>query len=164
MEKTMSLNSLQIGQRVKVKGRPGGDGTFQALEVSVKPPDDQVAIEGKIQALDAQQNSLRLMNRDFVLPAGAEIKDVQRQSVPLSKLKIGEVVKLKGTYSATAGLRIERVKMQESKGFSIEELQGDINKIDPEKKTLDVLGITVVLSEKTEIEGLPQPRTGRRER
>jgi len=154
MDKVNGFTTLQVGQRIKVKGKPGSNGSFAALEVSIKPADEDVALEGKIQGVDLQKNALRLMNRDFVLLDGIDIKDVQRQAITLKDLKVGEVVKLKGKFSIAEGLKPGKVKLQESKHFSIEELQGDIDKIDPANKTLDVLGFVVSVNEKTEIEGL----------
>ncbi|MDZ7364016.1 MAG: DUF5666 domain-containing protein [candidate division KSB1 bacterium] len=163
MGEIIGFNTLKIGQRVKVKGKADKSGNFLALEVSVKPPDEQVAIEGKVQSLDLQKNTLHVLNREFALTNGVEIKNVQRQSIALKDLKVGDVVKLKGTFAAAEGFRPLKVKLQESKGFSIEELQGDITQIDPATKTLHVLGIPVVASEKTEIEGFDH-RPDRRDR
>jgi hypothetical protein len=164
MGEIIGFNTLKVGQRVKVKGKADKSSNFLALEISVKPPDENVAIEGKVQSIDPQKNVLQLLNRDFVLSNGVEIRNVQRQNIALKDLKAGEVVKLKGTFSAAAGFQVVRVKMQESKGFSIEELQGEVSAIDPANKTLHVLGIPVVVNEKTEIEGFDRPGEARRDR
>ncbi len=151
MAATIGFSNLKIGQRVKVKGKPANDGGFEAMEVEIKPPDEAAALEGKIQNLDAQKSVLRLMNRDFVVSGGVEIKNAQRQSINLATLRVGDIVKLKGTYSAANGFMPAKVKMQEPKGFGIEELQGNIDKIDADRKTLDILGFSVVATDKTEI-------------
>lgn len=153
MSEIIGFNTLKVGQRVKVKGRSDKSGSFLALEVSVKPSDEIVAIEGKVQNIDLQKNMLQMLNRTFVLPNDVEIKNVQRQSITLKELKVGDVVKLKGTFSSATGFRPAKVKLQESKGYSIEELQGEISQIDQVNKTLHVLGIPVVINEKTEVEG-----------
>jgi len=153
MEKTIGFDNLKMGQRVKVKGKPAEGNNFSALEISIKPGDEEAALEGKIQSLDPEKNTLRLMNRDFALNGSVEIKNVQRQPIALKNLKPGDIVKLKGPYSASSGFTPAKVKMQESKGFNIEELQGGINKIDSAQKTLDILGFTVMVNDKTEIAG-----------
>jgi len=157
MGEAIGFNTLKVGQRVKVKGKPAKDGSFVALEVSIKSADENAACEGKIQGLDPQKNSIRLMEREFILPSGIEIANVQRKAITLGDLKVGDVVKLKGAYSASQGFTPVKVKMQEFKGFSIEELQGDIQQIDPAGKTLNVLGFTIITNEKTEIEGFDRP-------
>ena len=157
MEKVFGFDYLKPGQHVKVKGKPAEGGRFAALEVSLKPPDNEAVLEGKIQAVDAQASTLRMMNRDYVLPNGIEIKSAQRESITLKNLKAGEIAKLKGTFSSAKGFVPAKVKMQESKGFSIDELQGDIVNVDPSSKTLELLGFSVAVSEKTEIEGFERP-------
>jgi hypothetical protein len=164
MGEIIGFNTLKVGQRVKVKGKADKSSNFLALEISVKPPDENVAIEGKVQNLDLQKNALQLLNRDFVLTNGVEIRNVQRQDIGLKDLKVGDVVKLKGNFSPATGFRMTKLKLQESKGFSIEELQGDVSAIDPANKTLHVLGIPVVVNEKTEIEGFDRPGAARRDR
>lgn len=153
MEKTIGFNNLKVGQRLKVKGKPAEGNNFAALGISIKAGDDECTLEGKIQSLDAASNSLRLLNRDFKLNGGVEIKNVQRQPITLQNLKAGDFVKMKGPYAQTSGFAPVKIKAQEPKGFNVEELQGKIDKIDAAGKTLEVLGFTVSVSDKTEIEG-----------
>jgi hypothetical protein len=152
MDEFIGFNDLKVGQRVKVKGKPAEDGAFTALEISVKAPADQAEIEGLIQNLDHQKNTLRIFNREIALPGNIEVKTLQ-PGAGLKGLKVGDVVKLKGKYSEAKGFVPEKIKLKETMGFNVEELQGDINKIDQEKKTLNVVGFTVVVNEKTTIEG-----------
>jgi len=152
MEKTIGFNNLKVGQRIKVKGKPAEGNDFAALGISIKAGDDECALEGRIQQVDAAAGLLRLLNRDFKLNGGVEIRNVQRQPIALPNLKVGDIVKLKGPYAAN-GFAPVKVKVQEPKGFNIEELQGKIDKMDAAGKTLEVLGFTVMVSDKTEIEG-----------
>ncbi len=160
MSESTGFGNLKVGQHVKVKGQPDAKGNFLAVEISVKPPDENVALEGKVQAVEASKNLLRLLNRDFILPNGIEMKSIQRQSITLRDLKVGDVVKLKGAYHG--GFTPAKVKMQESKGFSVEELQGDIESVNANDHTLQVLGFTVITDAKTELEGFDRPRRGER--
>jgi hypothetical protein len=165
MSASPGFGSLKVGQRVKVKGRPDAQGNFQAVEINVKPPDENVAFEGKVQAVEPAKNLLRLMNRDFILPDGIELKNIQRQNIALRDLKPGDLVKLKGSYHAgDRGFVPAKVKMQENKGFSVEELQGSIEAINAETNSLQVLGFNVVTSAKTktEIETSDRSRLGER--
>jgi len=149
----VNLNDLKVGQRVKVKGKPEEGNRFVALEVSQKVPKDQAEIEGVLQAIDAAHNSVRILNREFTLPGDLNIQDLQQQRIALGELKSGELVKLKGKYSPSTGLAAEKLKMKETMGFMVEELQGIIDKIDSTEKTLSVVGFTVVVNDKTIIEG-----------
>jgi SAM-dependent methyltransferase len=151
MEQIIRFNDLKVGQRVKVKGKAGEDGVFVAQEISLEGSSDRAEIKGLIQSINHQKNTLYLLNREFVLPDGVAVKDSQRNTIGLKDLKAGDVVKLKGKYSEFKRFVPEKIKMQETAGFDFEELQGDINKIDREKKTLEVVGFKVVFNEKVTI-------------
>ena len=153
MDKIIGFSDLKIGQRVKVKGNPAEGGRFMAVEIGVKPPDEAASIEGKIQGVEPQQSILRIMHREVALTNGVEILNLQRNNIGLKDLKVGEFVKLKGAYSATGGFVPHKIKIQEPRGLAIEELQGGINNIDFATQALEVLGFTVEVNEKTEIEG-----------
>jgi lipopolysaccharide biosynthesis protein len=139
------IGDLKVGQRLKVKGRSGEDGVFVALEIIVKAPAAEAVIKGLIQRIDHQKNTLRLFNRDFVL-GDSRLKDLREVG-----LKAGDMVILRGKYLASKGFVLEKIKMKETTGFDLEELQGDINKIDQEKKTVELVGFTVVVNEKTKV-------------
>jgi hypothetical protein len=151
MEQTIGFNDLKVGQRLKVKGELGDDGVFVALEINIKAQEEETAIDGLIQRIDHQKNTVRLLNREFVLPDGIAIKDLQRHSIGLQDLKAGDRVKLKGKYSKSERFVPEKIKIQETTDFDLAELQGSINKIDLEMKILDVLGFTVMVNENTSI-------------
>jgi len=153
MEQIIGFNDLKVGQRVKVKGKSNEAGSFVALEISVKAPADHAEIEGLLQGIDQQKNTLRIMNREITVPSTVTIKTLQLNNSGLSGLKIGDMVKLKGKYSAAGGFALEQIKVKETFGFNVEELQGAINQADREMKTLDVVGFTVLVNAKTTIEG-----------
>jgi hypothetical protein len=145
----IDFNDLKVGHRVKVKGKPGENGAFVALKISVKEPEDEAAIEGLIRSVDDQKNTLRVLTREFVLTNGIEIKGSNHNFIGVNDLKIGDRVKLKGRYSPLTGFVPEKIKLQESADFQMEELQGDIDKVDREKNTLEVIGFTVKANEET---------------
>jgi len=127
------FDELKVGQRLKVKGTPGPDGgTFSALEIAAKEQKDQSEIEGLIQRVDCAGRTLRVVNMNFDIPAGTVIKDVTKMEIGLENLKEGDVVKVKGRYDPNTSFVTEKVKMKESMGFNIEELQGNIDAIDAE--------------------------------
>lgn len=153
MEAIVGLSELKVGQRVKVKGRHDSSGDFNAMEVKVKPSDDNASVEGKIQAVNPANNTITLLNREFEIGGDAEIKDLLRNSIQLQELKEGDFVKLKGEYSPENGFHVAKVKMQQFTGFEVDELQGFINGVDGENQALDILGFTVKLDKNTEVEG-----------
>ena len=147
------FDELKVGQRLKVKGSPGADGTsFTALEIAMKAQKDQAEIEGQVQKVEDAARVLRVANINFDIPDGTVIKDVMKMEIGLSDLKEGDVVKVKGQYSPSSRFVTEKVKMKESMGFNIEEIQGDIQSIDAGMHTLEMVGMTVRITEKTSIE------------
>jgi len=145
----IEFNGLKVGQRLKVKGKLSEDGVFAAQKISPEAPADDSEIEGLIQSIDHQKNILCLLNREFVLPDNIAVKGLQGDIIGLKDLKAGDAVKLKGKFSESKGFVAAKIKMQETNGFDCEELQGNINKIDWEKKILDVIGFTVMVNQKT---------------
>jgi ADP-heptose:LPS heptosyltransferase len=143
MDQSIEFNDLKVGQRVKVKGSPDEDAVFVALKIGLVAPADDSEIEGLIQSIDHRKNTLRLLNRDFILLDGITVKDSHRNIIGLKDLKVGDSVKLKGKYSGPEGFVPKKIKRQETTGFDLEELQGNIDKIDREKKILNVVGFTV---------------------
>ena len=154
MGQVFSFKDLKTGQSVKVKGQAAGDGKIMAMTVSVEEEEPANCIESRLQAIDAERNTLRVLHRDFVVGGETIIKDLARDVVSLSDLKVGETIKMKGFYSRARGFVPEKIKVQEPRGYRIDELQGKIDQIDREAGTLTVLGMTVNLNEKTEIEGI----------
>ncbi|RMG63382.1 MAG: hypothetical protein D6715_11285 [Calditrichaeota bacterium] len=153
MGEVQALLNLQVGQRVKVKGNVDEQGNFNALEVKVKPGDVDAVMEGRLQGVDVESNTIRLLGRDITLGPDTVIRSADRRDLDLADLKVGEIVKLKGTYSPESGFEVEKVKVQEPKGYYVEELQGYITAMDAESDVIEVVGMTVKLSTRTEVEG-----------
>jgi hypothetical protein len=151
MSQATEFNVLQTGQMVQAKGKFEG-GKLVAHEISVEDPDDDTSIEGSVQSIDYEKNMLRILDREISLPKGIVVKDRQRNDTDVKSVKVGDIVKLKGQYSAANGFVPEKIKIQEAMGSQVQELQGTANKIDREKKTLDLVGFTVQATEKTIIE------------
>ena len=153
MEDIIGFSNLAVGQRAKIKGKPEHSGQFVALEIAMKAPAEHAEIEAIVQNVNANQKTVRVLNRDITIPDGVVVKDLNRNDVGLQDLRSGQMAKLKGKYTAADGLVVEKIKMKETMGFNVEELQGNIDEIDKDKKTLLVNGFTVIVNEKTMIEG-----------
>jgi FkbM family methyltransferase len=151
MLKDLEPKDLKVGQRLNVIRKPSEGGAFVALKITMTAQSDEAVIEGFIQNIDHQKNTLCLLDREFALPDGIKIRDLQRNTIGLKDLKVGDRVKLKGTYSERKGFVPKKINMKATIGFSFEMLQGAINKIDQQKRALDVVGFTVMVDERTTI-------------
>jgi hypothetical protein len=147
------FDELKVGQRVKIKGTPGDAGTFTALEIAVKEPKDEAELEGVVQAVDPAARRLRVLNMDFELPGEVVVKDLMKAEIDIGGLAVGDVVKVKGDYHPSTGFIPVKVKMKENLGFAAEEIQGVIDSVDPEHHRFQTVGVTVIVTEKTSIEG-----------
>jgi hypothetical protein len=150
-DQRLGFDDLEVGQGVKVKGMPDEDGVLAAQEISVEAPADRAEIEGIVQNIDNPPNVLRLLNREFTLPEGIVVKDLQRHPTVLKNLQAGDRVKLSGTYLAPEGFVPQKIKIQSATDSGLAELRGEISKIDRKTKTLEVIGFTVAVNEKAKI-------------
>jgi hypothetical protein len=147
------IHDCKAGQRVKLKGKRGDHGTFVAHSITADDLADQAVIEDLIQSIEHEKNTLFILDHEIALPAAVKIKDFQRNVISLQALKAGDRVKLIGKYLDAKQFVLEKIKMKEPGGFNVAELQGAIDRIDREKKTLEVLGFTVEVNEKTAFYG-----------
>jgi len=134
------FNILRVGQRLWVKGEPDETGVFLAREISTKGQGEHVVIEGLIQNIDHQKNTISLLGRQFVLPEFC-----------LQGLKAGLRIKLKGKYSENTGFAFKKIKSSDTQEANYQELKGNIDKIDAQSKTLELAGFMVQLDENTKL-------------
>jgi hypothetical protein len=149
MTEFTGFNDCKAGQKVKMKGKRGNRGTFVAHSITLDDLADQAVIEDLIQSIDHEKNTLCILDHEITLPSDIKIKDFQRNTISLQDLKAGDRVKLIGKYVECRQFVPEKIKMKETGGFNVAELQGVIDQVDLEKKILEVLGFAVVVDEKT---------------
>jgi hypothetical protein len=154
MEEIIGFNNLKVGQQVKVKGTPGPEGVFAALEIEIRPPKNQAAIIGLLQNVDLRHNTLRILDRQITVPDASEITDLNGRLMGIVDLKPESRLKLKGTYSEPEGFMPEKIEVTEAMGFSIDKLEGAIDHLDVNNRKLRVNGFTVQTNHKTVIEGI----------
>ncbi|MFQ5627328.1 MAG: DUF5666 domain-containing protein [bacterium] len=147
-----NFSALKQGQWVKVKGMTE-NGDFVAHEIKIRPAGEQSVMEGKLVEINTENPSISLMNVSVGLNEDVVIKNVARQAVELNTLQVGEIVKVKGNFDANEGFKPVKLKLQESKGIDYNELQGFIDNLNEDSKTVDVLGVKVSLNDNTEVEG-----------
>jgi len=154
MDPIIGFKELQVGQVVKAKGKFGENGTFTALEISVKRPKDYCTVDCPIQEIDYEARKIKVHNAVHDLPEGFEILNADGETIALQDLQPGTMVKLKGHYSDLDGFKPFSLKIKETMGFNIDKLQGAIEDIDPEAQTLRLVGFTVETNGKTVVEGI----------
>jgi hypothetical protein len=148
----IGFDELHAGQYLKISGKLRRGRLFLAVEISCEPPTDEARLEGPIQSVDLHNQSLRIFSQDIRLQEGTDINDLEQRRVDLSALKPGQMVKLKGAFSRSKGFVPKKIKMKETLDFNIEELQGVVDAIDCEKKTVEVNGVKILVTDKTIIQ------------
>jgi hypothetical protein len=155
MEEIIGFDNLKLGQRVKVKGKLGREGIFTALEIDLRSSKGQAAITGLLQHVDLRRNALHVLDRTIALPDNVEITDLNNRAISIVDLKPMSLMKLKGRYTGLEGFVPEKIEVKEAiTGFNIDKLEGAIDHLDGENKTLGVIGFTVTANRKTVIEGI----------
>lgn len=144
-------DNLQVGQKLRVKGTPGQDDKFLAFEVFSEGPADLAIVQGFVQGIDHQSNTLRILNRELILPGGVEVRDSQSRITDRKAIKATDRVRLWGKYSEPEGFMPGNIKIIDSAAVGIEELRGIVSRIDRENRILHVNGFAVVVNEKTRI-------------
>jgi hypothetical protein len=153
MQELTGFDDFEAGQCVKMKVKRGNSGAFVAQAVSLNDSADKAVIEDLIQSIAHEKTTLRILDREIALPSDITVKDLLRNTIGLKELKAGDRVKLIGKYSESRQFVPEKIKIKETMGFNVAELQGVIDKVDPEKKILEVLGFPVAVDEKTTFYG-----------
>ena len=153
MDEIIGFKDLKVGQQVKAKGKQGGNGTFTAFEISVRPQKEHSSMNGPIQEIDSSKKTLRVLNRDVSVDGEIEFMDEFGDDVEFERLQAGAVVKVKGTYLGAGKFKADSVKTKDSRGHKGEKVQGKIEKIDLDNQTLHIDGVQIVANGKTIIEG-----------
>jgi len=146
-----SFEDLRVGQYVIVNGKSRAMEGFLAVEIAIEPERDDAELQSAIEHVDLQRRRIVIFDQEVDIDEASEIKDRDHHRVDLAALQPGQMVKLKGTYSASGGFAPKKIRMKETMGFNIEELRGVINRIDRNKRALEVNGITVLMNDKTSI-------------
>ena len=150
----MELHELQVGQMLKVSGKFREGKGFLGVKITLELPNEEATLEGLVQNIDLQRRTLRLFDQDIALRNGVEVRDLELGSLGLGDLQVGQMVKVKGCYDDAKGFVPRKVKRGYTMEFNIEEIHGLINKLDVQKRTLEVNGITAVVASNAIIEGL----------
>lgn len=149
MPEFTGFNDCKAGQKVKMKGKPGDGGVFVAHSITLNDAAEEAVIESVIQRIAYEQSALCILDHEIALPGAVTIKDLLRNKISLHGLKAGDRVKLIGKHLESGKFVPEKIKMKDPQGFNVAELQGEIDRVDCEKRALEVLGFTVVVDERT---------------
>jgi len=142
---------LKVGHFVKICGKFRHAAGFVAVEITLEPVSDDGEIECVIQEVDRRRKTLHVCDQEILIPDGIEMKDEDGEVVNSMALQSGDMIKLKGIFTAD-GFVPRKIKLRPAKEFNVEQVQGVIDRLDYERRTMAVNGINVLVTAKTVIE------------
>jgi hypothetical protein len=94
---------------------------------------------------------IHILNWTLTLPDGIEIGSDDRRRLDAGALRVGQIVALRGRYSASEGFAPVRLRIRSARRRENLELQGRIEEISRADRTFRLLGITVAVDDRTEL-------------
>lgn len=146
------FKDLKVGMRINIEGRYSGNGQLHARQVEIKIDGDLDEMEGCIGSVDASAANLKLFGVSFEITPETRIMDLAKETISLDGLEPGARIKVKGTMTAGQRYRPEKIKIKSENPDSMDELEGCIEAINAETRTLRVMGFQIHVGEDVEIE------------
>lgn len=145
-EQPLSWHDLQVGQVLDVGLRLEED-TIVASEIEIS----SVKLQAPIQNIDAANNSLTMLGTKVVLSPDAKIADSDEVSADLSSLQSGSTIVVQGILEKDGTIDARQVTLLNDDTESRVFVGGILQSKGQEQKNLKVLGITVPITDDTQI-------------
>ena len=151
MQGFYDFSDLRIGMRVSVEGA-FADGAFRAHTISIKGDGDMDEIEAMVESADTVSGTLRILGLAVAIGDGVEMKGLDKQALRLEEIQPGTRLKTKG--HALDGRRFQPVKIKAKSRTpdEMDQIESAITALDPQARTLSVMGFLVRCDEDCEIE------------
>jgi KDO2-lipid IV(A) lauroyltransferase len=144
--------SVKVGQPVRVRGRPTGDGSFVASVVQIRPSIPGARIVGPIDEIDEPRGLIRVLGRDVRIAADCEVVDRARGRISHRDLSVGNVVAVTGAPSGAGGFSSSSIRISYKHDLQeLQELQGAVESVSVDRRSFDLLGFRVITTESTRI-------------
>jgi KDO2-lipid IV(A) lauroyltransferase len=154
-DSTGTSEGLQVGERVKVKGLRGEDGSFVASMVKIRPSHTRTRMRGVIDEIDRERGVVCVLDRDVRVPAACRVIDQAGGRISLRDLPVGTMVELTGIYSVSGGFVASSIQV--FRAGELEDLLGAVESVAPDGRTFHVLGFRVVTTETTKVKDRTEP-------
>lgn len=106
-----SLAALFLGQTVEVRGDLLPDGTLVAIRIRIEDSQSsQTEVTGPVDFVG--QTSVRIIGVTFDVDANTEILDVKNQPIPLTDLKVGQIVEVEAQSASGGDPLASRIKVE----------------------------------------------------
>jgi KDO2-lipid IV(A) lauroyltransferase len=151
--------SLKVGEWVRVRGRPNGDGSFVAFTVRILPSSEDARIIGPIDEFDRLRGLIRVLGRDVHIAAGCEVVDPAEGPVSHRDLSVGDRVAVTGAYSGAGAFSSSSIHISHKPDpQEQQELQGAVESVSVDGRSFEMLGFRVITTESTRMRDRRQRR------
>jgi len=145
---------LALGVQVRVNGQFNADDVLVLNEVFfLKPPrNPRIDIDADVQAIDVANHQLTLLGIPVQTTAFTLFQDKQqaKNAFSLEDLYIGSRVKIHGFLDLATGMPIaDRLQRPPTNAPNGVMLEGPIKTVDVNSRTLNILGVTIMVDEST---------------
>ncbi|MCB1639161.1 MAG: hypothetical protein KDI15_09960, partial [Thiothrix sp.] len=165
-----SLNDLGLGILLGVEGMVDEHGVLEADRLSIRQsvdPDSMIELQGTIDAIDAENQTLQLQGEQVIIDANTlmlDWQDGENQTLTFAGLNAGDAISLAGRKLAsgeTLALRLDRGLIKAhtdtdntddpgtSTGGTADKIHGTASQIDTTTHSLVIAGITVITDAST---------------
>jgi hypothetical protein len=146
------FSDLRLGMRVNVEGTMQPDGTFRAMQISIKDDAEEDEIEATIESTDVAGGTVTVLGLQLLVDDELEIKDLDKSLLSIEALRAGMRIKTKGRAMGDGRFAPIKIKVKSAAPDSMDEIEGMITDLDPAANMLRVMGFPVVCDADVEIE------------
>ena len=146
------FKDLKVGMRVNVEGRYDGNGSLRAMQMEIKSDGEMDEMEGRIESVDEENESLTMFGATFDIDEYTIMVDMDKDDIDVEDLEPGMRIKTKGRMSPDRRFTPEKIKVKMTAPDSLDEIEGKIDAINAEERTVRLLGFTVQVGDDVEIE------------
>lgn len=136
--------TLVRGQHVKVEGS-STSGVFRGVLVAIRDEEPSAKVEGEIELASSDRRQLRVVGFDVTLDRATRLYRGSQPASSRSMLTRGAWIEAKGTWRDGV-LTATRIRLKEAPE-STEEIEGPIESLEPETRTLVILNRQILLNE-----------------
>lgn len=153
MSPFFDFDELREGLFIKVNGKIQPDGSLLAVEIKTqriaKYVDDRDKLQSQIQSVDLNQQTLTLLNQPVRLIDETLYRTIDNKPTDETILKEGRQVKIRGYFDRGVGFVPSKVTAMVTLPFNIDEMEGDIMRIDASARQFVVHGVRIQVNEHT---------------
>ncbi len=150
---------LKVGQWVKIDGSPQKDGTVLTEEVKILTgdiQDDDWEVFGRITRIDYKKKQLMIHGLTIRTSKETEYEIGDEKQPSFQMLKRNMPVEVEGTFLKDGTFLADEIQDEtynpkKQKKSHLLSLVGKVQKMDPNKKIVEVMGIQFLISSKTKV-------------